>query len=376
MCLNWPRHYVFALISEQDASEESRKRIWVPPLDLPETLKGFPLGTVAISGSAGDLAGRETFEERYGQNLEDYVQAFRTRYPEYRFGYTIPSKVLAPYENETNLPEHTGQIPSVWGVACDEDVTFFQRDREIENRLLSAETMAAAAQAMGLTWQPENITNWQGTFYEQAFFARKDPIPADRALTELWRMHVFTQDHNGGGQEGALSSFQKRVIQGRLLEYTAEIHSSVLDKIAARLQQQTDRLLVFNALGQPWQGPLALAGQWSPETQILDGSGSPLAAQLDLQADGQTSLYVDLPPIPPVGYQTFTITQRAGETDAPRAAQVSISREPHVLKLESAHLLVEINLKTGAAARIIDKVRGQDWGGDQVGQLYALREIG
>jgi hypothetical protein len=147
LVLNWPRHYVFALISEQDASEETRKRIWIPPLDLAETLKGFPLGTVAISGSAGDLAGRETFMERYGQNLEDYVQEFRVRYPDFRFGYTIPSKVLSPYENVSDLPELTGQIPSVWGVACDEEVTFFQRDRAIETRLLTAETMAVAAQA-------------------------------------------------------------------------------------------------------------------------------------------------------------------------------------------------------------------------------------
>jgi alpha-mannosidase len=378
LVLNWPRHYVFALISAKDATVETLKRIWIPPLELAETLKGFPLGTVAISGSAGDLAGRETFVERYGQNLEDYVQEFRVRYPDFRFGYTTPSRVLSPYQNVTDLPEHAGQIPSVWGVACDEEATFFQRDRAIENQLLSAETLAVIAKSLGFPWLPENATEAQGTFYEQAFFARKDPIPAQDALTELWRMHIFTQDHNGGGQEGALSTFQKRVIQQRLLQYTSEVHDCVLRQIITRLKRAGSALICFNPLGQAWQGPLAIslpANKWHDSTGIVDSSGASLATQVITQSEETVQLYVDLPAVPAVGYRTFTLSDSA-PSDGTARSGVKITRSPGTLTLETTTLAVAIDLAAGHINQISDRVRGQDWTGMQAGSLYALKESG
>jgi alpha-mannosidase len=381
LVLNWPHHYIFSLISKQDLegfTEEQLKHFWSSFIDLERTPQGFPLGTVPVPGSAGDLAGRENFVERYGQPLEEYMRGFRERYPQYRFEYSIPSRVLAPYESFANLPEHSGQIPSVWGVACDEEVRFFQRNREIENDLLAAETMAAAAQALGLAWRPESAGDWQGTFFEQTFYARKDPIPADTIFRELWRMHVFTQDHNGGGQEGALSIFQKRVIQDRLLQYTAEIHRTVLDQIAGALSASEERLLVFNPLGQPWQGPLTIslpAEQWTPGSQVLDETGKPLTTQTTAREDGQVSLTVDLPAIPAVGYRALAVTRTSA---APQAAgsTARLTRRPNDLKIETGSLSLEIDLTTGAICHLVDKASGQDWGGTQVGLAYALPEVG
>ena len=58
------------------------------------------------------------------------------------------------------------------------------------------------AETEGLSWRPESSASWQGVYYERAFFGRKDPIEPGREFNELWRMHLFCQDHNAGGERG------------------------------------------------------------------------------------------------------------------------------------------------------------------------------
>lgn len=374
--LNWPRHYVFPLMSADDVTPEVLKSIWVPPLDVDETLKGFPLGVVAASGSAGDLAGRETFRERYRQNLEDYVATFRLKYPDFDFAYAIPSAVLQPYDDYAGLAEHSGEVPSVWGVAADEIIEFFTRDRQLERQLLAAEKLASAASLLGLDWRPPSADRWQGTYSEDAFFARRDPIASGREFDELWRMHIFAQDHNGGGQEGALSSFQKRVIQERALAYTREIIDFSLEKIGANLSGSVQRLLVFNPHAQPWQGTLPVAipldqvqagGPW------VDDAGNALLTQVEEQSNGQSVVQVLLPEIPAFGYQTFA-ARPAGPT--PDVEPASASYSSGLLQLCSAWLEVDVDLHTGSLTHLLDRKRGQNWGAAQLGRLYSIEESG
>ncbi len=183
--LNWPRHYVFPPMAASDVTPEILKRLWVPPLDIEETLKGFPLGVVAASGSAGDLTSRDTFCQRYGENLEDFVAAFRVKYPQYDFTYTIPSKVLEAYDDYPDLPEHAGEVPSLWGIAGGEDNAFITRGRRLESNLLIAESLAAIAGHLGIDWLPPDTTSWAGVFNEDAFFARKDAILPGQVLRRL-----------------------------------------------------------------------------------------------------------------------------------------------------------------------------------------------
>lgn len=120
-------------------------------------------------------------------------------------------------------------------------------------------------------------------------------------------MHIFTQDHNGGGQESALSTFQKRVIQQRCLAYTQQIIDQVLDQIGQRLAQPGEAILLFNPHGQPWPGLLTLrlaAEQWRADSQLFDESGNVIATQVQ-QAEGQLALTLATPPLPAVGYQTL-----------------------------------------------------------------------
>jgi hypothetical protein len=208
----------------------------------------------------------------FGRNLEDYLQMFREKYPQFDFTYSTAARVLSAYEEYADLPCLSGEIPSVWGVAADEEATFFQRDRQIESQLLTAETLAAVAEHLHLSWRPATADQWQGTFYEAAFFARKDPIQPGAELDTLWQMHIFTQDHNGGGQEGALSTFQKRVIQQRCLGYTQALIDQTLDEIGQRLALDSAHCL----LGlQPARAGLARRlvrdscrrSSWTPNTR-------------------------------------------------------------------------------------------------------------
>lgn len=389
LVLNYPRHYVFALMDENDDPEAAR-RAWVRPLEVAATLQGFPLGTVLVSGSSGDLADREDFVERYGRNLEEYVALFREKYPQFDFTYSTAARVLAPYEGYADLPCLQGEIPSVWGVAADEEVTFFQRDREIERRLLTAETLAAVMDHLGLTWRPADADQWQGTFYEGAFFARKDPIPPGKELDELWRMHVFTQDHNGGGQEGALSTFQKRVIQQRCLAYTQAIVDHALAALGHNLAVDAENLIVFNSQGQDWSGVLPVhldSEQWQGNVQFVDAAGALLPAQVQQGDDGQRVLYLALKGVPAVGYAGFplrrgsasdTVLETVLETEpetVPTAA-VQVAQDDRTLRLANAHFALEIDRSTGNLVRLADRTRGQEWGGAQVGALYAVQETG
>lgn len=374
--LNWPRHYVLPLLSESDAPPEILRRLWIPPLDIESTLRGFPLGVVPLAGSAGDLAGPESFAERYGKSLEEYVQSFRRDHPEYQFRYSIPTKVLSPYLDFPDLPELSGEVPSVWGVTAATDAKFFLCSRLVETHLLTAETLVAFAQFLGLNWRPASADAWQGTFDEQAFFARKDPIPTGKELGELWRMQIFTQDHNAGGQEGALSAFQRRAIQKRLLQYTRQVIDQTLTSMSERLSNQGDCLMIFNPHGRAWSGVLTAslpAAHWQPGSQVVDANGSLLPIQVAQAKDGLVQVALELHALPPVGYQVFGLKQ--GEVPTV-ANPLRFHQEPDALHLESDDLQVTIDLQTGSLVRIHDKQRDQDWGGVQVGQLYAIPEAG
>ena len=374
LVLNYPRHYVFSLIDYSDAPGDLGRRLWTAPFDLERTLAGFPLGSVAVSGSAGDLTDRQSFLDRYGRQLEEYVELYRQKYPDYEFAYTTPSRVLAPYLDYPDLPVLSGSIPSVWGVAADEEVTFFQRDRQIEARLLTAETLAVVARRLGLDWLPEQAALWQGTFNENAFFARKDPIQPGQELAELWRMHIFTQDHNGGGQEGALSTFQKRVIQQRCLQYTGQIIDTVLDRMGERVG--VAGLLVFNPHAQDWSAlggePLAVPVpvDWAPDQTLAEEEAGTTPVQVG--ADGM--LYLLPETIPAVGYQIFR--KSGAQQEDPCIDSAAVSTGPAALRLQNRHVTLTVDLRAGNLTGLIDRASGQDWGNPWLGALSVVKESG
>lgn len=376
MMLNWPRHYVFVPMDKSDVTPEVLKRLWVSPLNLDETLKGFPLGTVTIAGSGGDLTDRETFRERYGLYLEEFVSMFREKYPRVKFTYAIPSAVMSPYDNYANLPERSGMAPKLWGLGGGEDHRFFARIQEIEARLLTVEALIAVANPENIPWRPPSAGSWQGTFHEEAFFARKDPIAPGKEIDELWRMHLFTQDHNAGGQEGTLSSFQRRTMQDRCLTYSQEIIDYAIDKLATRLPGEDRCLVLFNPHGQAWSGYLPIFlpdSQWKENSQLTDEEGTVIATQEIGRNKGQVEIVAHLLDLPAVGYRKYLLKYgKPVDISSP----VQVIRLPDALTLISPTIEVLIDTRTGSLARIYDRTHSQDWGGPKVGQIYGVEECG
>ncbi len=377
LMLNYPRHYIYTEIALEDAPPEPEDW-WRKKVGLRQALEGFPLGTILIAGSAADLTDRETFRERYGDYLEGLIAENRRSHPDLNFVYTIPSKVLQPYLDYDKLPVYEGEVPSVWGVAADEEVAFFRRDRALESLLLTTETLAAVADSLKLAWLPASSPNWQGVFYESAFYAAKDPIQAGEELAELWRMHVFTQDHNGGGYEGSLSSFQKRVMQQRCFDYAEEIVQTTLSNLAQQLAGSGSVALAFNPDGRAWSGALKAAmpkERWEAGERLTGASGAALPAQYDQEAGDQVSFYTLVKDIPAVGYQTFPVVPADLSVQAVENP-CSVTTDGNTTVISNALVALSLDRISGAVTAIADRQRGCTWRGHNIGQLAAYVESG
>lgn len=373
--LNWPRHYIYFPIETSDLSTAADR--WRSAgLDIDASREAFPLGIIPVNGSAGDLRDPESFKDRYGDYLWNLVADNRQKYPEYEFSYTVPSAVLEPYAHVEDLPERQGEIPSVWGVACDEEVAFFRRNRELEDTLLTAETIAAVATHSNLNWLPTSAETWQGALHESAFFARKDPIPPDRVFNALWRMQMFSEDHNGGGYEGTLSSFQKRVIQERTLDYANQIIKTGLASIAREITTHESGILVFNPLGRAWSGPVPIEfpeAVWKAGLRLTGPCGHPLPAQVDYVADSKFAVQVWLDAVPSVGYSFISLAPEKNPMDT---KATTISRTEDELQLENERFRLAIDLASGAVSQLYDRKAHVDWGHSSLFNIEALREIG
>lgn len=373
--LNWPRHYMYFPLAASDLPRESGG--WgATSIDVEATAAAFPNGVIPINGSAADLTDPDTFKDRYGAYLWELVAANRETYPEHRFTYSTSGAVLQTYDDVGGLPEIHGEIPSVWGVACDEEVAFFRRNRRLENQLLTAETLVAIANHAGLAWRPESADTWQGTYYESAFYARKDPIPPGQELRELWRMQLFTADHNGGGYEGTLSSFQKRVIQERALAYTDEIVHTTLSALGERLEVPGPGLLLFNPLGRPWSGPVAVslhAAGWNGGDRLLDDTGSPLPTQLDRTEGDHVFVQVMIDAVPSVGYRFVPLGPAEATSDESSAV---VSSDERATRVTTDAFEVTVDRQSGSISRFHDRARSADWGRTGLGTIRAFAEIG
>lgn len=375
--LNWPKHYIYCPLDIEDLPTPFT---WIRSgIDAGASARMFPLGVIPVNGGAGDLTSPEDVERRYGATLQQLIQSNRETYPEFDFAYTVPGAVLEPYAEVDGLPVLQGEIPSVWGVACDEEVTFFQRNRESEYRLLAAETMAVVLEHLTLQPLPSPAEPWQGRFHESAFYARKDPMPAGREFNELWKMHLFSADHNGGGYEGALSTFQKRVMQERVLAYTAEAFDHGLDTIAANLAATGTGALAFNPLSAPWSGALAIdvpMPVWSAGLRPVDNQGNSLPVQIPtVNGDGNdiVRVAVAVEEIPSVGYRFIRFESVEG-ANSPAPAEVGI--DDAILTVANGGVEIAVDRSTGDIIHLRNLGSGTDWGRIGLGAIRAIPEVG
>ena len=377
--LHYPVHYTYLPMDKDEVpSTGSDHQV----LDLVESLQMFPLGVVPVSGGAGDLSDRETFRSTYGKYLDELVADHRDRYKELLFTYTTPSRVLGQYDMYEPMPELRGEVPSVWGIGIPNGSNVYAAERLVEASLLTAEMLAGIAEGQGLDWRPDGSSSWQGVYYESAYFDRKDPIERGREFSEIWKMHVFCQDHNAGGEEATLSEFQKQVREQRCSTYSEEVITTVLGQFTGVGEGSAGSLVVFNPHPYDWADPVALE---IPSDVDLDklhisvGSGSERSHvpwQLDESTGDTWRINVRPPSVPPIGYRVCDIEETAENGERYANTGVSVVKGKDGTTLDDGVLRLTVSNATGNLVELADLVRGVDWGGDHLGRIYGLKECG
>ncbi|QOR70834.1 hypothetical protein IM660_00480 [Ruania alkalisoli] len=357
--LSWPVHYVFVPFAEGTMEPSAHDHfIGDRTLSHHELRERYPHGTLAMAGSAGDLTAPDTFIQRYGKDLRAYVEQYRTMFPDVEIDYAIPATVVAPYLNEhAVVEERSGTFPSVWGVAPDEEMRFFHRVRAIERDLLDAETAAVIAAAAGRPPLPASATAWRGLYGEDAFYAPNDYAPPGREFEWLWRMQVFTQDHNGGGEDGALSIFQKKVRHDRVRAYTRE----VLDHAVAA--DRMDRPLVLTSRFD--SAPLLEAEPRDILLAYLRSEADADSWQMRAHPDGRESVVVSA--LMPDSIGLHDLRTR------PIPHRIELTENADRITARSDDLTLEVDRATGAST-VHDRATGLS---TPIAELpYAVRELG
>jgi hypothetical protein len=113
-----------------------------------------------------------------------------------------------------------------------------------------------------------------------------------------------------------------------------------------------------------------------PGMCVVDQDGAPLPSQAQHQDPDQVLLHVALPTVPGVGYRALQLRSAQPEAGSSPTAAVQISHDEAALHLTNPDLIISIDRMTGNLTRLYDRKREQEWGGEQVGQLYALQETG
>lgn len=362
LMLTWPQHYVFLALNDKGLDPRGvGSFLEGKVLSYDSIDERYPHGTIAVSGSAGDLTDPSDFVTRYGKDLREYVGQYRAEEPDLTIEYAVPATVMAPYLNsETALAEVTGSIPSVWGVAPDEEMRFFHRARALEALLLDAETASAIGVVSGRSALPQSARDWRGLFAEDAYFASDDTPPEGKEWEWLWRMHVFTQDHNGGGQDGPLSIFQKKVRHDRTREYALEaLHHAV-----GRGQSEQPSLL-RTRLGRSERSLIVDPHTTDELAEWFDAQPSALV-QFVHQTDGARCAAIRAESDSGVGIAPLTLVAEH--------SALSVTQESTVVRIDTDRVAVSINKATGNVD-VTDTLSGANWSG-VTGRAYAVPELG
>lgn len=352
--MTWPMFYVFVPFSQSDIPPHpGRNFTRGRTLPLEGLAERYPLGHVGISAGAGDLTDSGHFQAAYGLDVRELLENCRRRYPQTDWRFGIAADLLAPYAapDAPPLAEVREAVPSVWGVGATEDFRLIPAFRRNEALLLAAESAAGLALLDGRPAIPSRTHDWRGAYGEIAFFAdafcaHDDPPVRGAELDWLWRMHLFVQDHNGGGMDGVLSTFQKQLRADRQAEYCRQILTTALD-----WQQAGGQPALFNPVAGRAEGPLVTPPE--PQLQAL-AAAHPGAAQTLTAADGSSRLALAHAPLTGLGLHPLVPVVPGGRLD--------LVTTPAGLRAESAHLRLELDAATGAA-RLTDTAGGQVWAG-------------
>jgi hypothetical protein len=375
LVFNHPLHYDFRKL-KRNADAYDKGRGWDKCIDPDKVLEGFPLGKVVLSAGAGDQADVECFKTRYGKSAREFLEEYRTLFPEVDFSFGAITPVMDDYASRADeLPHLEGEIPSVWGLSS-VDPDFFKRGRRLEGTLLAAEMLDSIGRWHGLPPVAQVRKEWYGTLYEKLYFLGRDPVPRGGELEELWKMHLFVYDHNFSGNYAPQTQFDKRCIQERALSYAEEMVGHYVDCIAG--SGDGPHLFVLNPLNWERREPVEVAfprSMVNDALRLADASGRavPWQAATEAPADSENACVVLAPSVPGTAYAMLTVRQGGGHVQRPEAA---VHEDCEAVRVCTDRVEVTVDKRSGAVTGLRDRKTGADWGGPHVGRLYAARELG
>ena len=234
--------------------------------------------------------------------------------------------------NAKDLPTFKGDGGGYWEDGIGSDAYFAARDRQNQNRVLSAEVLSSATHLVDPNLNPPN-----------------------EAFTDIWRNIILFAEHtwlsyNAVSQPDHEESVkQLRVKDGRADSASLQIEDVMnrsLSQLADQIHIPENTLVVFNSLN--WQRDAFVETDLFEHPKLVDLT-TQKEVPLQVLYEKENFLHVRFlaKDLPPVGYKCFSISY--GETGRPASTRTS---DPTV---ENSFYRLTVDPESGAVKSIYDK---------------------
>jgi len=347
---HYPRHYAYYSIEEVIENYNKVK-------------EGFPLHLI-LAGLSGDLASPNTMLG-YSEKLTEIVERLNRDNKLLKFKLATPSPVMKPYENII-LPIKSGELPSVWGTyGPATSVDIFILDKKVENTLLTLEKLLSLVKALNLPIpDPQSHQRWEGL--------DNGSVPKGNELLELWRMELFTQDHNYAGRGAIISESFKLETKEKVLNYTKEWIEDCLKVLGENASLEKGiPIILFNPLSWERLEIVEIPKEVFPEEfSIIDAQGDTLPYE---KTRDSIKLEVSLPPI---GYKIIYIKRDISSKSLEK--DIYLRKLGNTLSIGNRFYELQVSLESGEIISIFDKEINQELleQGKHLGSLKFYTEEG
>lgn len=362
---NIPGHYAYYDVQQVISGFEQTKR-------------NIQADFILLGCSAGDMGPAGTFmakengkEARY--DVADLVKKLNAEYPEYEFELANAYQTLERMD-KSSLSHMRGEYPSRWGHhGSAMNVYFYELDKQVDRMLTDAEKLATLCRILNI---PQDLKmdrhplrdpggNGGGRRYFDLDFT---PSSVEEWIEYGWRLQITTHDHNFGGVEGAQTEFDRVIYKQAALKIAEAIIENSLAALTEKLAVGKGCVAVYNTMNWRRDELLRL-----PEMELKQGEDY-VARDKDgvenpvVYHNGAWWLRAEN--VPPVGAKTFSLHQT--RSNSPSAAQTVDGEQTVVIR--NAYYEVEVSKKTGCLVRLVDLDTGKNWAGDDVLDVFALRD--
>lgn len=197
---------------------------------------------------------------------------------------------------------------------------------------------------------PQREKRWKGL--EDTF------IPKGKELEELWRMELFTQDHNYAGKNAIFSESFKLETKKKILDYTKEWIEMCLKALGENASLEKGMpVILFNPLSWQRKEIINIPKEILPEEfSIIDEQGNSLSYE---KSDDLIRVEVSLPPI---GYQILYVRENISDInyDKDDKKNIYIADKTDSLVIGNRFYELKISKRSGEITSIFDKDVNQE----------------